>query len=167
MMVSVAFLRFSGKALSMVVCTTGGSSWCPGVGESRELRAAAAQQGSSHYRVQPRTYQQPLVVQCGDAALWVLDIGAGGDLTLSRLSHGHVICGGAIDPGQCDALRLQDGAMGMRCTRSTARGFRYSPPAPRCRAPGRSGHRSWLRASPRTALACNTGAASAQCGKQA
>lgn len=83
MMVSVAFLRFSGKALSMVVCTTGGSSWCPGVGESRELRAAAAQQGSSHYPVQRRTYQQPLVVQCGDAALWVLDIGAGGDLTLS------------------------------------------------------------------------------------
>lgn len=32
MMVSVVFLRFSGKALSMVVWTTGGSSWCPVAG---------------------------------------------------------------------------------------------------------------------------------------
>lgn len=29
MMVSVVFLRFSGKALSIVVWTIGGSSWCP------------------------------------------------------------------------------------------------------------------------------------------
>lgn len=32
MMVSVVFLRFSGKARSIVVWTTGGSSWCPAVG---------------------------------------------------------------------------------------------------------------------------------------
>lgn len=42
----------------------------------------------------------------GDAALRVLDVGAGHDLTLPRLSHGHIIRGGAVDPGQRDALRL-------------------------------------------------------------
>lgn len=42
----------------------------------------------------------------GDAALRILDVGAGRDLTLPRLSHGHIIRGGAVNPGQCDALRL-------------------------------------------------------------
>lgn len=37
MMVSVVFLRFSGKARSIVVWTTGGSSWCPVV-ENRHDR---------------------------------------------------------------------------------------------------------------------------------
>lgn len=40
MMVSVVFLRLSGKARSIVVWTTGGSSWCPAVGGERRQPSA-------------------------------------------------------------------------------------------------------------------------------
>ena len=48
MMVSVVFLRFSGKARSIVVWTTGGSSWCPAVGgEQRQPSAGLRSQHQS------------------------------------------------------------------------------------------------------------------------
>lgn len=47
MMVSVVFLRFSGKARSIVVWTTGGSSWCPVVGGEQRQRSSQALTSSS------------------------------------------------------------------------------------------------------------------------
>lgn len=114
-----------------------------------------------HRPVQVPTYEEPLVAERGDAALRVLDVGAGHDLTLPRLSHGHIIRGGAVDPGQRDALRLgvrqlvghrADGTSpAAACPGRGQRG--HSPPEPRCRVPGRSRRRSWPRASPRRAPA--------------
>lgn len=51
MMVSVVFLRFSGKARSIVVWTTGGSSWCPVVGG--EQRQPSAGPWSQHQSLIP------------------------------------------------------------------------------------------------------------------
>lgn len=64
MMVSVVFLRFSGKARSIVVWTTGGSSWCPVVGG--EQRQPLAGLWSQHH---PQH-------QCGLAGqLWLFRMG--------------------------------------------------------------------------------------------
>lgn len=110
---------------------------------------------------QVRTYEEPLVVKRGDAALRVLDVGAGCDLALPGLPHGHIVCGGAVDPGQRDALGLGmwqlvgHHAAGCACGGSALAGqWGHSPPVPHCRAPGRSQRRNWPRAFPRRALAC-------------
>lgn len=47
-------------------------------------------------------------MQGAHAALRILDICAWCDLTLAGLSHCHIICGGAIDPGQRDPLGLEE-----------------------------------------------------------
>lgn len=53
MMVSVVFLRFSGKARSIVVWTTGGSSWCPAVGGEQRQCSPQALISSSGERALP------------------------------------------------------------------------------------------------------------------